>query len=422
MKLGEMLLRDGRITPAQLEEAIAFQAKSGGRFGTVLFELGFIDLDALTVYLGLELGIPIASGAMLERAKRAAVRLLTPEQAYKFKCVPLIVQDRQLIAAVDEPHDLVTMDALARLTGYRIIPRVAAEVRIFYYVERYYGVPRPSRFLRFGDTPRGHQPPTDALPAPPLPGLPPMALKPIAAPRPAPALRFGRAPSPPPPEEELSEPYDAIALEASDMLEEITTDGASTAAPSPMDVMPSGPVGAPRTSEIHDAIQMWEPLDANATLAAIDAAPDRAAVTDALMQHAAQLFDVAVLFIARDNLAFGWKAHGEKVDAARIECVVLPLDAPSIFQQAVVSERGLYHGPPTPSALLQHWFKVLRCREPSDSTVATIAIRKRVVNLVYGHRTGDRPPPSELELDDLRRIADAAANAYVRVITGAKKA
>ena len=419
MKLGEMLLRDGRITPAQLEEAIAFQAKSGGRFGTVLFELGFIDLDALTVYLGLELGIPIASGAMLERAKRAAVRLLTPEQAYKYKCVPLIVQDRQLIAAVDEPHDLGTMDALARITGYRIIPRVAAEVRIYYYVERYYGVPRPSRFLRFGDTPRGHQPPADALPAPPLPGLPPVALKPIAAPHPAPTLRFGPAPSPSA-DEELSEPYDAIALEASDMLEEITTDGASTAAPAQIEAAPSGPVGAARTSEIHDAVQAWEPLDVEATLAAIDAAADRAAVTDALMQHAAQLFDVAALFIVRDNLAFGWKAHGEKVDAARVECVVIPLEAPSIFQQAIASERGLYHGPPTPSALLQHWYKVLRCREPSHATVTCITIRKRVVNIVYGHRTGDRPPPSQLEVDDLRRVADAATNAYLRIIAGAK--
>jgi hypothetical protein len=416
MKLGEMLLRDGRITPEQLEEAIAFQGKSGGRFGTVLFELGFIDLDALTVYLGLELGIPIASGAMLERAKRAAVRLLTPEQAYKYKCVPLIVQDRQLIAAVDEPHDIATMEALGRLTGYRMIPRVAAEVRIYYYVERYYGVPRPSRFLRFGDTPRGNQPTADALPAPPLPGLPPVTARPITAPRPAPALRVGRGPSPPPEEE----PYDAIALEASDMLEEITTDGASTAAPSPMEVAPSGPVGAPRTSAVHEVVSAWVPLDGDATLKAIEEAPDRAAVADAVMSHAAMLFDIAALFIARDNLAFGWKALGENVDVMRVECVVLPLEVPSIFQQAVTSERGLYHGPPTPSPLLQHWYKVLRCREPIDATVATVLIRKRVVNLLYGHRTGDRKPPSELELDDLRRVMDAASTAYLRLIAGAK--
>ena len=76
MKLGEMLLRDGRLSPAQLQTALSLQARDGGRIGTVLFELGFVDLDCTTVYLGLELGIPIATGAMLERAKRSAVRLL----------------------------------------------------------------------------------------------------------------------------------------------------------------------------------------------------------------------------------------------------------------------------------------------------------------------------------------------------------
>ena len=414
-----MLLRDGRLTSAQLDDAVAYQSKSGGRFGTVLFELGLIDLDALTVYLGLELGIPIASGAMLERAKRAAVRLLTPEQAYKYKCVPLIVQDRQVIAAVDEPHDLDTMDALARITGYRVIPRVAAEVRIYYYIERYYGIPRPSRFMRFGDTPRGDRPITDALPAPPLPGLPPLTARPIAAPRPAPSLRVGRAPSAPPVAPE-PEPYDAIALEANDMLEEITGDDASESAPAaPMAVMPSGPVGAPRDSEVRPAVQAWEPLSVEDAIAAIEAASDRVRVADALLGHAAMLFDIGALFIARDNLAFGWKAFGEGVDPSRVECAVMPLELPSIFQQAVVND-GLYAGAPTPSALLGHWYKVLRCREPAHATVAVVAIRKRVVNLVYGHRAGTRNAPTGVELDDLRRVTDAASAAYVRLIAGAK--
>lgn len=410
-----MLLRDGRLTSAQLDDAVAYQTRSGGRFGTVLFELGLIDLDALTVYLGLELGIPIASGAMLERAKRAAVRLLSPEQAYKYKCVPLIVQDRQLIAAVDEPHDLDTMEALARITGYRVIPRVAAEVRIYFYVERYYGIPRPSRFMRFGDSPRGDRPPTEALPAPPLPGLPPMAMKPIAAPRPAPPLR--RAQSAPPVE---PEPYEAIALEANDMLEEITHDDASESAPAaPMTILPSGPVGAARDSEVRPSVQAWEPLPVDDAIAAIDAATDRVRVADALLGHAAALFDVGALFIARDNLAFGWKAFGEGIDPSRVECVAVPMELPSIFQQAVANE-GLYAGPPTPSALLQHWYKVLRCREPAHATIAVVAIRKRVVNLVYGHRTGSRGAPSAVELDDLRRVTEAASNAYVRLIAGAK--
>ena len=62
MKLGEMLVRDGRVTLAQVEQAIAHQGRVGGRIGSVLVELGFLDAETLTVYLGLELGMPIATG------------------------------------------------------------------------------------------------------------------------------------------------------------------------------------------------------------------------------------------------------------------------------------------------------------------------------------------------------------------------
>src|SRR5512140_119916 len=215
MRLGEMLVRDGRLTEAQLKQALAFQAKDGGRLGTVLVENGMVDLEALTVYLGLELGIPIATGAMLERAKRAAVRLLRPEQAFKYKCVPLVVQDRQLIAAIEDPHDFATLEALTAITGYRVLPRVAPELRIYYYIERYYGVARPARFSKFGDSPRGTDNEVDAgLPAPPLPGLPPVPAAPIAAPGPGPHLRSVKL-------SKLFDDSEALELEAEDLIDSL---------------------------------------------------------------------------------------------------------------------------------------------------------------------------------------------------------
>lgn len=411
MKLGEMLVRDGRLTEAQIAEAVALQHKSGGRFGTVLFEMGAIDLDALTVYLGLELGIPIATGAMLERAKRAAVRLLTAEQAFRYKCVPLIVQDRQLIAAIDEPYDLDTLDALARLTGYRIIPRVAAEVRIYYYIERYYGVARPERFMRLGDSPRGDLPPAASLPAPPLPGLPPVAARPVAAPRP-PTVKYGRASTRPP--EEIVED---LTLEAGDMLEELTADSADSAE--------QAPVAAARAPEPATAVSAppspaWAPIDAAAAQAAFEAAADRGAIADALLAYAAGLFDVAVLLIVRDHFAFGWKSHGPGVDPARVECALIPLEAASIFQQAVSGADGRFHGAPPPSTVLAHWYKILRCGEPALATVASVAIRKRAVNLIYGHRLA-RPPLTDDELAELATVTQAAAAGYARLIAGAKR-
>src|SRR5512146_792061 len=223
MRLGEMLVRDGRLTEAQLKQALAYQATDGGRLGTVLVEHGFVDIEAITVYLGLELGIPIATGAMLERAKRAAVRLLQPAQAFKYKVVPLVVQDRQLIAAIEDPHDFATLEALTHQTAYRVLPRVAPEVRIYYYIERYYGVARPARFVGFADTPRGNDSAADpALPAPPLPGLPPVPASPVLAPGPKPRLRSAKM-------AQLFDESESLELEAEDLIETLDADDAENA-------------------------------------------------------------------------------------------------------------------------------------------------------------------------------------------------
>jgi len=242
MKLGEMLVRDGRLTEPALQSALGFQARDGGRLGTILFEHGWVDLEALTVYLGLELGIPIATGAMLERAKRAAVRLLQPAQAFKYKCVPLVVQDRQLIAAIEDPHDFATLEALSALTGYRVLPRVAPELRVYYYIERYYGVARPARFQKFGDTPRGDEGAQSdvGLPAPPLPGLPPVPAAPIAAPGPRPRLRSVKM-------AKLFDDSEALELDAEDLIDSLEADAEAEAeaAPTVAPIQLSVPTVAP---------------------------------------------------------------------------------------------------------------------------------------------------------------------------------
>src|SRR6188508_1828486 len=304
MKLGEMLVRDGRLTEPQLEAALRFQARDGGRFGTILVEHGFIDLEALTVYLGLELGIPIATGAMLERAKRAAVRLLQPAQSFKHKCVPLVIQDRQLIAAVEDPHDFATLEALTQLTGYRVLPRVAPEVRIYYYIERYYGVARPARFMKFGDTPRGNDSVADAgLPAPPLPGLPPVPASPVQAPGPRPKLKSMKMAS--------VSTFDesALELEAEDLLETLDADEAAPAE-AQTQLRPHRTTTPPVFSQPTPDTTRPGPTSVEVSLTELATLTDRNRIVEVLMGHAALIFDVAVLFAVRDQMAFGWKAFG----------------------------------------------------------------------------------------------------------------
>jgi hypothetical protein len=427
MRLGTMLLRDGRITQTQLDAAVAMQPKRGGRLGTILFEMGYIDADSLTAYLGLELGIPIATKAVLDRAKRAAVRLLTPELAERFLCVPLVVQDRQLIAAVRDPHDLLALDELGSATSCRIIPRVAPEVRLYYYVERYYGVPRPPRYRAMGDTPietRRATGDTVEPPPPPLPGLPPPARRPVQAPTPTPPLRLHSD----------HDHADDLAIELEADVGEVAEVASVApvpprpAAPAATPAAPAAPAAAPR------AAAPAPPAEAHVALLRPDAPPalsreeavkhmavaqTRAEIAEGFIGFARGLFDVCALLVVRDGLAIGWKGFGPDLDADRLETLLIPLDVPSIFKSAV-EEKDLFAGAAPPSALHGHLFKILRTSAPAQAVVAPIMIRERVVNLMYGHKSGDGVL-ADGALDGLRYVAMEAATSYARLIALQKK-
>jgi hypothetical protein len=408
MRLGEMLLRDGRLTEAQLKQALTAQAKDGGRLGTVLFEHGLVDLEALTVYLGLELGIPIATGAMMERAKRAAVRLLQPAQAFKFKVVPLVVQDRQLIAAVEDPHDFATLEALTHQTGYRVLPRVAPEVRIYYYIERYYGVARPARFVKFGESPRGDENAADpALPAPPLPGLPPAAASPVSAPGPKPKLRSTKM-------AQLFDDSESLELDAEDLLETLDADDAAPAERATT-VRPHRSTNPPIVADVVETPR--HALAADDALAALATVTDRDAMIDALLGYAAGAFQGAVLFTVRDQLAFGWKAVGDLPGRAHVEHLLIPLEVPSIIQTAVAADSGVFSGEVAPSTVNTYLHKVLGIAEPKFATAGVITIGKRVVNVLYGY--GSELSPDAI--DELRQVCAVAAEAYARLIAVRKK-
>jgi hypothetical protein len=151
----------------------------------------------------------------------------------------------------------------------------------------------------------------------------------------------------------------------------------------------------------------------------MNAAQTRAEIAEGFIGFARGLFDVCALLVVRDDLALGWKGFGPDLDADRLETLLVPLDAPSIFRSAV-EEKDLFAGAAPPSALHAHLFKLLRTSAPAQAVVAPIMIRDRVVNLMYGHKNGESVV-GELALDRLRQVALAAATSYARLIALQKK-
>lgn len=416
MRLGERLVEDGRLHEAQLTAALAHQSRDGGRIGTILVESDVIDLDTLTVYLGLALGIPVATGTMLERAKPSAVRLLSPAQAARYRCIPLLIQDHQLLVATENPGDLDALDAIGELSGYRAIPRVAPEIRILYYIEKYYGVPRPARFLRLGDRPRGDRPIADNLPASPLPGLPPVAKErgPVMPPL---HLRRARTPIP-----TGADDPESLELETDDLIVSLESDDESRAEPpSPVAVNKAGDT---ETMSVHEVptdpgLGEYPPMNADDALAAIARAEDRSEVANALMSFVSSLLDLSVLFIVRDNMAFGWRVAGSPTGRSHVDHIVFPLEVPSCLQAAHSDERGYVTGPLTASPLHSHMFRILGVREPSDAIAVCISLGKRTVNILYGHRLSGTLAADESMA--IRDVCEAVASAYARLIAVKKR-
>src|SRR5262245_32390394 len=151
MKLGTLLLRNAAIGLSQLEAALRNQVLYGGRLGTNLVELGFIDLELLSTYLSDLTGFPIATPTLLDEVDKALLDKLGPDDAHRLRSVPLgfLGDGTETIAvAMEDPTDLAALDELKRTYGATIKPYVVPELRALYYLEKHFGLPRRARFIR----------------------------------------------------------------------------------------------------------------------------------------------------------------------------------------------------------------------------------------------------------------------------------
>src|SRR5258708_28628566 len=89
MKLGTLLLRNAAIGLSQLEAALRNQVLYGGRLGTNLVELGFIDLELLGSYLAELSGFPIATPTLLETVEADLIDKLGADDAHRLRAIPL---------------------------------------------------------------------------------------------------------------------------------------------------------------------------------------------------------------------------------------------------------------------------------------------------------------------------------------------
>lgn len=151
-RIGELLVDNGLILPAQLEQALQVQLVFGGRIGTNLVELGFISTATLAAFLAQQMSIPALRPGELDGVDADVLRVIDADLAARFSVFPLSIEKRRLRLAMSDPTDLAAADEIAFRTGFGVDAVVAPELLVLYALERFYDVKKANRFVRLTDT------------------------------------------------------------------------------------------------------------------------------------------------------------------------------------------------------------------------------------------------------------------------------
>ena len=138
MRLGDLLVASGVITPEQIEEALKIQKETHQRLGDVLIQNSFITernlIDALQIQLGVEFVDLTAVSIPVELAKYVPRNL-----ARKFCVVPVKLVQDTLYLAMSDPLDFVAQEQVKAASRRKVIPMIATRQATEQAIARLYG-------------------------------------------------------------------------------------------------------------------------------------------------------------------------------------------------------------------------------------------------------------------------------------------
>lgn len=136
-RIGELLVRDGIISEAQLAEALARQKEKGGKIVEILIDLGYLDARTFAVFLSRQPGVASINVLNYEIPKHV-VDLVPAEYALKHEIMPLDKLGKDLTVGMACPLDARSIKELEAMTGLRVRPLLCSMQDIRVALNRYY--------------------------------------------------------------------------------------------------------------------------------------------------------------------------------------------------------------------------------------------------------------------------------------------
>jgi type IV pilus assembly protein PilB len=140
-RIGELLLRENKITPQQLQEALEEQKRQGGssKIGAILVKMGFITDESLTFFLSKHFGLPQIqlSDITFDPTLNAVI---PAHVARKYEILPIGREGPNLKIAIADPSNIFALDDLKFLTGSNIRLFLVSDQSLKEALDQYYTI------------------------------------------------------------------------------------------------------------------------------------------------------------------------------------------------------------------------------------------------------------------------------------------
>lgn len=141
LRIGDILVAQGFLSPGQLKSALAAQQKKKQRLGDYLVDSGIVSDKDIQQALHLQLGIDVVELRGISLTD-SILKLVPVSVLRKHSVLPVDYLDAAhstLLLAMADPLDMVAMDDISIITGCMVEPRISTAREINAVLDRYFG-------------------------------------------------------------------------------------------------------------------------------------------------------------------------------------------------------------------------------------------------------------------------------------------
>lgn len=138
VRLGELLVKAGVITDAQLRTALQEQKQWGGKLGDILVRMRYVSEDVFVRALSKQLGLPRAD--LSQPISLEALAKVPADLAEEYEIIPVALLDdgKTLAIATSDPLNLTVIDYVRGVAKVRVAAQVAGASAIRAAIARLY--------------------------------------------------------------------------------------------------------------------------------------------------------------------------------------------------------------------------------------------------------------------------------------------